>query len=52
MQQEQLARNLGIGHRLLYVAMTRAKRQLAISASSGNRFTRKLKGLEEVRVGA
>ncbi|MFD2256316.1 3'-5' exonuclease [Luteolibacter algae] len=38
--------------RLLYVAMTRAKRQLAVSASAENRFTRRLKELGEVKVGA
>ncbi|MEP2775833.1 MAG: 3'-5' exonuclease [Luteolibacter sp.] len=37
--------------RLLYVAMTRAKRQLAVSASSENRYTRRLEGLAEVLVG-
>ena len=38
--------------RLLYVAMTRAKRQLAISASARNRHTRRLEGLDEVMMGA
>lgn len=38
--------------RLLYVAMTRAKRQLAVSASTGNRFTRRLEELAEAKVGA
>lgn len=38
--------------RLLYVAMTRAKRQLAISASGENRFTRRLAELGESKVGA
>lgn len=36
--------------RLLYVAMTRAKRQLAISASADNRFTRRLAGLDALEV--
>lgn len=38
--------------RLLYVAMTRAKRQLAVSASARNRFTSRLEGLDGLKVGA
>lgn len=38
--------------RLLYVAMTRAKRQLAVSASAENRYTRRLGGLEGAKAGA
>lgn len=38
--------------RLLYVAMTRAKRQLAVCASAENRFTRRLAELGEMKVGA
>jgi len=36
--------------RLLYVAMTRAKRQLAVCASAENRFTRRLAELGRFKV--
>ena len=38
--------------RLLYVAMTRAKRQLAVSASRENAFTRRLADLGRMKVSA